>query len=341
MSKRTILASAAAAIVLAAGAGGAYAAGGFSSGPGTNDGSGDAVLVKTGPGGPFGSEAIADYLGLSQSELRAQLESGKTLAQIATAQGKSVSGLEDVIYSDAKADLDQAVADGKLSASEESTMLADLKAHLDDIVNGTGPHGEFHAGPMFGPAVASYLGLTESELRTQLESGKTLAQIATAQGKSVEGLKAAILAEAKSKLDEAVASGKLTASEEQTMLDKLQANLDDIVNNSGPPGGLHVEVGIFGSAVASYLGLSETELRTQLESGKTLAQIATTQGKSVDGLKAAILAEAKSHLDEAVAAGKITSAEAEQMLADLKSHIDDMVNRTGPPGPRTVVQAAA
>ena len=227
MRSRTTLAAAGAVVALAAGGGGAFAAGGFGRGPGP------------GGGGPPGATAIASYLGLTEAELRTQLESGKTLAQIVSAQGKSVSGLEDVMYADAKTHLDQAVADGKLTAAQEQTMLADLKSHLDDIVNRTGPPGGVGirvGGPGFGGAAATYLGLTRAELRTQIENGKTLAQIAVAQGKTVAGLKAAILAEAKSHLDRAVAAGKLTAAQEQTMLADLQSHLDDIVNRTGPPG---------------------------------------------------------------------------------------------------------
>ena len=241
MGKRTIIASAGAAVALAAGAGGAYAAGGFGGGPGP--GGPDVVLSAggPGPGGPDvvlsapGGDAIASYLGLTQAELRTQLEAGKTLAQIATAQGKSVSGLEDVIYADAKSNLDQAVAAGKLTAAQEQTMLADLKSHLDDIVNKTGPPDGGAGARTFGPAaaVASYLGLSETELRTQIESGKSLAQIATTQGKSAEGLKAAILAEAKSQLDEAVAAGKITAAQAKAMLAELTSHIDDLVNRTG------------------------------------------------------------------------------------------------------------
>ena len=44
------------------------------------------------------------------------------------------------------------------------------------------------------PAAAAYLGVTPAALRTELRSGKSLAQIATAKGKSVDGLKAALVA---------------------------------------------------------------------------------------------------------------------------------------------------
>jgi hypothetical protein len=233
MRSRTTVGVTAAALAVAAGTGGALAAAG-SSGP-SNDGS-PGLYVAAGPG--VGPAAVAAYLGLTESELRARLEAGKSLAQIASAQGKSVAGLEDVIVSDAKTHLDEAVTNGKLTAAQEQTMLAELKSHVDDMVNATGgPRGpgmRIGIGPAFGDAAATYLGLTQDELRTQLEGGKTLAQVATAEGKSVAGLKAAILAGAKQDLDQAVAAGKLTAAQEQEMLSRLQEHVDDIVNNAGP-----------------------------------------------------------------------------------------------------------
>jgi hypothetical protein len=223
MSRRALLATAGAAVAFAAGAGGALAERGH--GPGG----------RGGPGGPPDAAAIATYLGLTQAELRTQLRAGKSLTQIAQAQGKSVSGLQDVIYASAKKRLDQAVANGRLTAAQEQTLLATLKSHLDDIVTRTGrpPHGP--GAPRFGAAAAKYLGLTEAQLRAQLRSGKTLAQVATAQGKSVDGLKAAILADAKSRLDQAVSAGKLTAAQAKTILAALTSHVDRLVNRTGPP----------------------------------------------------------------------------------------------------------
>jgi hypothetical protein len=96
----------------------------------------------------------------------------------------------------------------------------------------------------------------------------------------------------------------------------------------GPPGaGLHAG---FPDAVARYLGVTKDELRTARENGTSLAQLATQQGKSVAGLEQAIYNAAKSDLDKAVAAGRITSAQETRMLSGLQSHLDDMVNSTGP-----------
>jgi hypothetical protein len=111
-------------------------------------------------------------------------------------------------------------------------------------------------------------------------------------------------------------SGSATASTSQTC-------------GPGPPGaGLHTG---FPAAVASYLGVTRAELRAARENGTSLAQLATQQGKSVAGLKQAIYNAAKSDLDNALAAGHITSAQETRMLSDLQSHLDDIVNATGPP----------
>src|SRR6266496_5796473 len=50
------------------------------------------------------------------------------------------------------------------------------------------------------------------------------------------------------------------------------------------------------AAAATYLGLSQTELRQQMQAGKSLADIAKAQGQSVAGLKDAMVAVMKASL---------------------------------------------
>jgi hypothetical protein len=65
-------------------------------------------------------------------------------------------------------------------------------------------------------AAAEYIGVSRAELVKEARSGQTLAQIATAHGKSVDGLKSAMLTALKAKLDAAGAAGKMTAAQQQT-----------------------------------------------------------------------------------------------------------------------------
>src|SRR5207248_4455645 len=122
--------------------------------------------VPFGPGGPgfrhFGLHGprflfggAASYLGLSRDQLRAQLQSGKSLAQIAQARGKSVTGLEQAITADLKAKLDRAVSSGRLTKAEEQQRLSRLSQVVPQIVNHTPPPGPPPGGPNFrGPAGA-------------------------------------------------------------------------------------------------------------------------------------------------------------------------------------------
>jgi hypothetical protein len=82
---------------------------------------------------------------------------------------------------------------------------------------------------------------------------------------------------------------------------------------------------------ATYLGLSDTQLMTDLASGKSLAQVATKQGKSVTGLEQAITTAEKARLDKLVSKGVLTSAQEQRLLSRLSARIDKLVNRTGPP----------
>jgi hypothetical protein len=91
------------------------------------------------------------------------------------------------------------------------------------------------AGPLELPAAASYLGLTDAQLFRQLASGKSLAQIATAQGKTAGGLEQAMTNAIKTRLDKLAANKMLTAAREKTLLSRLSARLAKVINRKGLP----------------------------------------------------------------------------------------------------------
>jgi hypothetical protein len=85
------------------------------------------------------------------------------------------------------------------------------------------------------------------------------------------------------------------------------------------------------AAAATYLGLSQSDLQTALQSGKTLAQVAdATSGKSAAGLIDALVAAKQTELAAAVTAGKLTQAQSDQISATLKERFTNLVNGTMP-----------
>lgn len=150
-------------------------------------------------------------------------------------------------------------------------------------------------------------------------------------------LKAALKGASDDRIDAAVAAGKITKEQGEAMKQRAAQGGVPFLGGGHRGGGFgHGDFGHRGpaslGAAATYLGLTEAELRTQLESGKTLAEIAKAQGKSVDGLEKALTAATKTKLDAAVKSGTITQAQADELLKRTTDHLDDLVN--GKIGPR-------
>jgi hypothetical protein len=87
-------------------------------------------------------------------------------------------------------------------------------------------------------------------------------------------------------------------------------------------------------SAATYLGLTNAQLIQQLESGKSLAQIATAKGKTVGGLEQAMTAPVKKALDAAVSRKAITAAREKQILSNYASSLSQRINQKGVPAPR-------
>jgi hypothetical protein len=296
---------------------------------------GAAALVVAGGGG---AAVAATGSGSSPNDF---------LDSVARHLGISRQKLDDATKAAAIDQVDAQLKAGQITKDQADELKKRIEAGDIPPLGGLrSPGFGFGGGPGFpgGPGVlkvgisdslaaaAKYLGLSESALRDQLNDGKSLADVAKAQNKDVDGLKNAILAAAKSDLDKAVADKKLTQSQADDIYNGLKDRIDDVVNGQlrfhfrDRPGG----PGLFGfdklDAAAKYLGLSQSALRDQLNDGKSLADVAKAQNKDVDGLKNAILAAAKSDLDKAVSDKKLTQSQADDIYDGLKDRIDDVVN---------------
>ncbi|MCF8544741.1 MAG: hypothetical protein K9G04_05570 [Ilumatobacteraceae bacterium] len=210
--------------------------------------------------------------------------------------------------------------------SSSVTVLDTSMTRVND-----GPHG----GGKNVAAIASVLKLTEAELKTQVQSGKTLAQIATAQSVSVQSVINVLVADMQAHIAEELASGEITQAQADTKLAGLTAKVTEMVNTVRPARGEGMRGGPHGggknvAAIASVLKLTEAELKTQVQSGKTLAQIATAQGVDVKVVIDTIVADVKTHIADEVTSGEITQAQADTKLAGLTAKVTEMVNTVGP-----------
>jgi hypothetical protein len=191
-SRKTLAATAAVLAVGGGGAGLAVAQGSSSS-----------------PSGFF--DAVAKHLGISSDELR------------------------DATKAAAIDQVNAALEDGKITKEQADELKSRIESGEFPPFFGPGPfggfgfHDHFHGqGDNLG-AAADYLGLTVDELLDELD-GQSLADVAKAEGKSVDGLKQAIIVQAEKELDQAVADEDLTREQANGILERLRSRIDDFVS---------------------------------------------------------------------------------------------------------------
>ena len=180
---------------------------------------------------------------------------GGFLAKVAQKLGVTEDELNTAIH-DAKIEtIDEMVADGRLTEDQ----AAKLKERVDEGGPGFGfgprfGEGRFRGGHGFChravggiiEASAEVLDMSVDDLKAQLKDGKSLAEVAEAQGMSVDDFKAGFLDKGKAKLDALVGEDKLTQDRADSLYQRLQDNIDNIVNAHPGDGG-----GCFGGPMHS------------------------------------------------------------------------------------------
>ena len=159
-----------------------------------------------------------------------------------------------------------------------------------------------------------------------------LSHVAANLGITLDQLKQSFKSAATDAVDEALANGKIT----QEQADKAKANIE-----SGKPPGLRkllgggqhggrsarlerLRDGIV-KATATALNMTPEDLKAQLKSGKSIADVA---GGNIAAVKTQILGDAKTKLDAAVAANKLTQEKADKALAALTNNLDKILNKS-------------
>ncbi|WP_298817027.1 hypothetical protein [Chloroflexus sp.] len=89
-----------------------------------------------------------------------------------------------------------------------------------------------------------------------------------------------------------------------------------------------VSVGYLVRTLSTLTGLDVATIQTELQNGKSLAQIAAANGSSGDTLVQTVVDAAKTRLDQAVLNGRLTQAAADQMLTTIRDRATTLVNDT-------------
>jgi ribosomal protein S20 len=162
-----------------------------------------------------------------------------------------------------------------------------------------------------------------------------LNKLAAALGIDRTALDAAMLSAGTDTANEAVQQGTLTQEQADRAIDRMQNGDYGFAfgrGRGGPGRGGPVVDGLreaMVNAAASELGITADELRTALRDGQTIAELAAANNTTEQAVVDAALAAAKTKLDEAVAAGTITQAQADEIYAKLEARGANILNHEG------------
>jgi thymidine kinase len=214
---------------------------------------------------------------------------------------------------------------------------------------GTAPDGR-HGPTGFGgggPAsraedlqqVAGAIGITSTQLQTEMSAGKTIAAIAKEHNVAVSKVISTLVADENAEVDAALKAGTITSAQATQMKAHQTQRVTDMVNGTGPahgpdgrggpggPGGLQAEDQ---QLVASTIGITSTQLQTEMSAGKTIAAIAKEHNVAASTVINAWVKSENSEIDQRLSSGQVTAAQAAQDKTMTTQRITDLVNGTEP-----------
>ncbi len=265
-----------------------------------------------------------------------------------------------------------AIAMATLTLGSTLTFAATNSSITSNSNTSTGIHTPPTQGQQIGkkrpPApislseLAQALNISTTTLKSDLQSGQSILDIATQQGISESTLEQTLTTYVDSQLQAMVSSGKLSSSQAQnadaafakrlpTVLShkglppKLghgpangqnPANGQGSINGQGPKqgqqmGGKRPPAPIPPSELAQALNISTSTLKSDLQSGQSILDIATQQGISESTLEQTLTTYMDSQLQAMVSSGKLSSTQVKTAEAAFAKRLPTMLSRKGLP----------
>jgi len=223
--------------------------------------------------------------------------------------------------------------DGTLTGEQAEAVIDELAPLVALARFRAGTHQMLGQLGRLTAETAEVLGITAADLRQQTESGSTLAEIAAANGSSGEQLVGAVTEHIAAHLAVQVTAGNLDQRRAAEIVARTSETLGNLVDVEHPFGTLLQErrnralrrAALWGAADA--LGMSVEEVRTTLEDGISLAEMADAQGVAEDDLIDALLTPVVERIEQALDRGRLTAEAAAEALEKATRRAKEAIGR--------------
>lgn len=186
--------------------------------------------------------------------------------------------------------------------------------------------------------IAKLLGVDSDTLSKELESGKSLLEIAESRGVSKESLLEAQVSALTKPLEDAVKAGRLTQEKADQLKANLIKNAEAIITNKGiasiapmmpVQGNMSSSVTVSiapDQELLTFLGIDKETFQSELKNGKSLLQIAETKGITKAQLIEFESKQFAANIDQAVKAGRLTDEQAAKIKEDFAKHAEQRLD---------------
>lgn len=181
--------------------------------------------------------AAADAIGISSADLLKAMKGGHTIADVAESHHVEVQTVIDAVVSALDARIQAGVASGKITAEQAAKLEAAAAKRVPKLVNATAK--QLHHRRVIRASVdiaAKTIGISPTDLRSAIVSGKSVAEVATAHSVEPATVVNALVTAGTARIDKAVANGHLDAARAAKLKARLPQLAQRFVDFKRSPG---------------------------------------------------------------------------------------------------------
>jgi uncharacterized protein (DUF433 family) len=280
-------------------------------------------------------QVVADETGLKPADITRQMAQGMTLADIIQANKGNVQTVIDQSVTEITDEINQAVATGKMTQDRANQILAALKDQITQGINGDLFPNKLDTATILRDseeillqATADATKLAPEDILKQVRAGKTLADVITANGASVDSVVSAAVTKATADINAAVKAGRLGQSQADTLIANARKVFTAELNGTFRKRTVQAVVGMAVLRLAAQqTGISVQDIIKEVRSGKSLADVLAEHNVDTTAFITSAVDATKKRLDQAVTNGRITQADADTRLQQFQQRLTEQINK--------------
>jgi hypothetical protein len=235
------------------------------------------------------------------------------------------------------AEINQSVTNGSITQDRANQILANLKDQVTKEINGDLFPNTLDSAAVRGAsqrillqATANATKLPPADIIKQLQSGKTLADIITTNGGTVESVVNDAIAKATADINAAVKDGRLGQTQADTLIANLEKANTAAVNGEYRQRAVRAVITVAVLRLATeQTGLTVPNIVKEIRSGKSLSDVLKEHNVDPTSFINSAVNATKKRLDQTVTNGRITQADADKRLEEFQQRLTEQINNAG------------